>query len=187
MLGYDGPEDLAASVIDMGTQVFASEKRRQEYMDLMAAQGVVRDFEIQVRCKDGSAQWVSVNSRSAGGGEANPLHYEGAIESITERKKLEAQLRHAQKMESIGTLAGGVAHDFNNVLTTIMGYCSLIMMKAGDKHPFAGYVNQIMEAANRASALTHSLLAFSRKQAMEVKPVEVNETIRGVEKLFEGS
>ena len=99
-------------------------------------------------------------------------------------KRLEAQLRHAQKMESIGTLAGGVAHDFNNVLTTIMGYCSLIVMKAGDNYPFLGYVNQIMEAANRASSLTQSLLAFSRKQAMEAKAVEVNETIKGVEKLL---
>jgi PAS domain S-box-containing protein len=184
ILGYDDPKELAASVTDIGRQVFASERRRKEYMDLMATRGVVRDFETQVRCKDGSTQWVSVNSRSTGGDEGNPLYHEGTIESITERKQLETQLRHAQKMESIGTLAGGVAHDFNNVLTTVMGYCSLIMMKAGDKHPYAGYVNQIMEAANRASALTQSLLAFSRKQAWEVKPVDINETIRGVEKLL---
>ena len=145
---------------------------------------MVRDFEVQIQCRDGSVQWVSINARSAGGDEGSPLYYEGTIESVTERKKLEAQLRHAQKMESIGTLAGGVAHDFNNVLTTIMGYCSLIVMKAGDNHPFLGYVNQIMEAANRASSLTQSLLAFSRKQAMEAKPVEINETIKGVEKLL---
>ncbi len=184
ILGYDDPKELAASVTDMGRQVFASERRRKEYMDLMTTRGVVRDFETQVRCKDGSMEWVSVNSRHTGGNEGKPLYHEGTIESITERKKLETQLRHAQKMESIGTLAGGVAHDFNNVLTTVMGYCSLIMMKAGDKHPYAGYVNQIMEAANRASALTQSLLAFSRKQAWDVKPVEINETIRGVEKLL---
>jgi len=183
ILGYDDPKELVLSIVDVGKQVFGSERRRAEYMALMETAGEVRDFETQVRCKDGSMQWVSVNARSAGDGSGPPI-YEGAIESITERKKLEAQLRHAQRMESIGTLAGGVAHDFNNVLTTIMGYCSLIMMKAGDKHPYAGYVNQIMEAANRASALTQSLLAFSRKQAMEIKPVDINETIRGVEKLL---
>ncbi|OPY70192.1 MAG: Blue-light-activated protein [Syntrophorhabdaceae bacterium PtaU1.Bin034] len=114
----------------------------------------------------------------------NVLYHEGTLESITERKKLEAQLRHAQKMESIGTLAGGIAHDFNNILTTIMGYCSLITMKAGEKNPLLVYVNQIMEAANRASTLTQSLLAFSRRQTVEAKPVDVNESIRGVEKLF---
>jgi PAS domain S-box-containing protein len=183
ILGFEDPKELATLIIDMGKQIFASERRRAEYMSLMETAGEVHDFETQVRCKDGSMQWVSINGRSARDGN-NPVIYEGAIESITERKKLEAQLRHAQRMESIGTLAGGVAHDFNNVLTTIMGYCSLIMMKAGDKHPYAGYVNQIMEAANRASALTQSLLAFSRKQAMEIKPVDINETIRGVEKLL---
>jgi len=183
MLGFEDPKELATSIIDMGKQVFGSERRRAEYMSLMETAGEVHDFETQVRCKDGSMQWVSINARSAGDGNSPAIH-EGAIESITERKKLEAQLRHAQRMESIGTLAGGVAHDFNNVLTTIMGYCSLIMMKAGDKHPYAGYVNQIMEASNRASALTQSLLAFSRKQAMEIKPVDINETIRGVEKLL---
>lgn len=184
ILGYEDPEELVRSVVDMGTQVFASERRRAEYMSLMETAGEVRDFEVQVRCKDGSMQWVSVSARSARNNGVIPVVYEGTIESVTERKKLEAQLRHAQRMESIGTLAGGVAHDFNNVLTTIMGYCSLIIMKAGDKHPYAGYVNQIMEAANRASALTQSLLAFSRKQAMEIKPVDINETIRGVEKLL---
>jgi PAS domain S-box-containing protein len=184
ILGYDSPGDLAANVDDMGRQVFASERRRKEYMQMMATQGLVRDFEVQVQCRDGRVEWVTINGRSAGGDGGNPLYYEGTIESITERKKLEAQLRHAQKMESIGTLAGGVAHDFNNVLTTIMGYCSLMIMKAGDNHPFLGYVNQIMEAANRASTLTQSLLAFSRKQATEAKAVEVNETIKGVEKLL---
>ena len=183
ILGYDDPKELAASVIDMGTQVFASDRQWRQYLDLMEEREGVRDFEVQVRCRDGSVRWVSVNSRTTGD-EGNQRCYEGTIESTSERRKLEMQLRQAQKMESIGTLAGGVAHDFNNVLTTIMGYCSLIMMKGGDKHPYAGYVNQIMEAANRASTLTQSLLAFSRKQALEVKPVDINETIRGVEKLL---
>ncbi len=106
MLGYETPADMAARIIDMGRQVFASERRRKEYMHLLSTQGVVRDFEAQVQCRDGSVQWVTINGRSAGGDAGNPPYYEGTIESITERKKLEAQLRHAQKMESIGTLAG---------------------------------------------------------------------------------
>jgi PAS domain S-box-containing protein len=184
ILGYDSPAEMASSVSDMGKQVFTSERRRQEYANLMKAHGAVRDFEAQVQCRDGSVEWVTINSKRTEGGAGSPFYYEGTIESIAERKKLEAQLRHAQKMESIGTLAGGVAHDFNNVLTTIMGYCSLMLMKAGENHPFLGYINQIMEAANRASSLTQSLLAFSRKQAMETKAIEVNEAIKGVEKLL---
>ena len=183
MLGYETPTDLVTSIVDLREQVFATEKKQREFARLMATQGEVRDFEAQVKRKDGSVEWVSINARSAGS-EGCPRYYEGTIESVGERKKLEAQLRHAQKMESIGTLAGGVAHDFNNVLTAIMGYCSLMRMKAGDNHPFLGYVNQIMEAANRASTLTQSLLAFSRKQAMEAKAIDINETINGVGKLL---
>jgi PAS domain S-box-containing protein len=184
ILGYESPVDLISSITNMGAQVFASEKRYREYVHLMEIDGLVRDFEVQVHCKDGSMQWVSVNARTVADDEGYPLFYEGTVESITERKKLEAQLRHAQKMESIGTLAGGVAHDFNNILTTIMGYCSLIMMKAGKGNPALAYIDQIMEAANRASALTQSLLSFSRKQVSETKNVDVNETIKSVEKLL---
>jgi PAS domain S-box-containing protein len=184
ILGYDSPEDLLSSVSDFDKQVYVSERRRKEYGELIETQGMVRDFEAQVYLKDRSTHWVSVNARSVADGSGNQLYCEGTIESITERKKLEAQLRNAQKMESIGTLAGGVAHDFNNILTTIMGYCSLIMMKAGKGNPLLGYIDQIMEAANRASTLTHSLLSFSRKQLTETKIIDVNETIKGVEKLL---
>ncbi len=184
ILGYDSPQDLMATVTNMDGQIHVSEKRRREYNELLETKGLVRDFETQVSCKDGRLNWVSVNSRRVTDSRGNLLYDEGTMESITERKKLEAQLRNAQKMESIGTLAGGVAHDFNNILTTIMGYCSLIMMKAGKGNPLLGYVEQIMEAANRASTLTHSLLSFSRKQVTETKAIEVNENIRGVEKLL---
>jgi len=184
ILGYQSPEELIESVSDIGKQVYISERQRQQYAHLMETDGLARDFEAQVCCKDGSLEWVSLNARVVRNTEGDVLYYEGTMESITERKKLEAQLLHAQRMQSIGTLAGGVAHDFNNILTTIMGYCSLILMKAGPDNKLTGYVNQIMEAADRASALTQNLLAFSRKQAIETKTVDVNESIRVVEKLL---
>jgi PAS domain S-box-containing protein len=184
ILGYDSPKDLIDSGGSLDGQLFVGERRRKEYTELMETQGVVRDFETQVVCKDKSVRWVSVNSGRVSDDRGNILYHEGTIEDVTEQKKLEAQLRNAQRMESIGTLAGGVAHDFNNILTTIMGYCSLILMKSGKGNPLLGYVDQIMEAANRASTLTHSLLSFSRKQVSETKAIDVNETIKGVEKLL---
>ncbi len=183
MLGYDSVEDFINATADAGKRFFANQKRRKDYIHAMENHAYVRDFEAQVYCRDESMQWVSINARRAGD-EGGAVYYEGTIVSISERKKLEAQLRQAQKMESIGTLAGGVAHDFNNVLTTVMGYCSLIAMKAGENNPFMGYINQIMEAAGRASTLTQTLLAFSRKQAIEAKTIDINETIRSVEKLL---
>ncbi len=104
--------------------------------------------------------------------------------NVTERKRLEDQLRHAQKMEAIGLLAGGVAHDFNNILTAIVGYGNLLKMKTADDHPLRGYVDHILTSAGRAAGLTQSLLAFSRKQAIHPRPLDLNGTVRRVEKLL---
>ncbi len=103
---------------------------------------------------------------------------------ITEQRKLEDQLRQAQKMEAVGQLAGGVAHDFNNILTAIIGYAHLLKMSMEKDSPQLGKVESVLEAAQKAAALTHSLLAFSRKQAISIKPVDLNAVIRNEEKLL---
>jgi nitrogen-specific signal transduction histidine kinase len=104
---------------------------------------------------------------------------------ISERKHLEQQLRQSHKMEAVGLLAGGVAHDFNNILTAIIGYGSLAKMNLGAEDPVLTYVDQILLSSERAASLTNSLLAFSRKQIMHRKPVNVNEIIAGIGKLLE--
>ena len=103
---------------------------------------------------------------------------------ISERKRLEEQLRQSQKMESIGTLAGGISHDFNNILTAIIGYGSLFRMKMPDDDPLRHNVDQILASANRAASLTQGLLAYSRKQVLNPKPVDLNEIIRKMERLL---
>ncbi|HWR73667.1 MAG TPA: PAS domain S-box protein, partial [Nitrospirota bacterium] len=107
------------------------------------------------------------------------------VNNITEQKKLEDQLRHAQKMEAVGLLAGGVAHDFNNILTAIIGYGNLLEMRYPEDDPHRQYVDQILAAAARAANLTQSLLAFSRKQVINPRPLDVNEIIGRVEKLLQ--
>ncbi len=105
----------------------------------------------------------------------------GLIRDISERKMLEKQLLQAQKMESIGQLAGGVAHDFNNILTAIIGYACIAQMKMVKEDPIRESIDNILESANRAAELTHSLLAFSSKQVMNLQPMDLNEIIRQVE------
>lgn len=100
-----------------------------------------------------------------------------------EARKFEAQLRQAQKMETVGLLAGGIAHDFNNILTAMIGYGYLLRMKIPDD-PAVAYVDQVLSLCERAANLTRDLLAFSRQQSLNQKSLDLNETIRGVEKLL---
>jgi PAS domain S-box-containing protein len=104
---------------------------------------------------------------------------------ITQRKQLEEQLRQAQKMEAIGKLAGGIAHDFNNLLTAIMGYTELILvqMEPGNQH--RENLEEIRHAGKRASSLTQQLLAFSRKQVLKPKILNLNQVVKGMERMLE--
>jgi PAS domain S-box-containing protein len=105
-------------------------------------------------------------------------------QDITERKALEEQLRQAQKMEAIGQLAGGIAHDFNNLLTAVIGYSELAMAKLKSGDPLGLYIGQIRQAGDRAQALTHQLLAFSRKQVLQPKLLNLNSVVSGIESLL---
>ena len=103
---------------------------------------------------------------------------------ITGRKKLEAQLLHAQKMEGLGTLAGGVAHDFNNILSAIIGYSTIAAMKLPEDHQVRHDLEQILQAAERATVLTQSLLTFSRKQPVKMELLELNSVLAKFEKFL---
>ena len=95
-----------------------------------------------------------------------------------ERQLLHSQLLQSQKMESIGRLAGGVAHDFNNILTAILSYAELTLMKLAEGHPVRSHLVSIREASEKAATLTHQLLAFSRRQVLEMKAVDLNKVIK---------
>jgi len=103
---------------------------------------------------------------------------------ITEHRKLEDQLRQAQKMEAIGQLAGGVAHDFNNILSAIIGYGHLTLMKMQENDPVRHYIEQILQSSERATALTQSLLAFGRKQLVKKELIKLDSVIGNFEKFL---
>ncbi|MEJ2130686.1 MAG: response regulator, partial [Gammaproteobacteria bacterium] len=99
------------------------------------------------------------------------------LRDVSERERLEQDLWQARKMESIGRLAGGIAHDFNNLLSTIIGHADLVLVDMADADPMRESVSSIKEAGNRAAELTQQLLAFSRKQALETKPISIGEVV----------
>ena len=107
-----------------------------------------------------------------------------SFRDVTEHRKLEIQLRHSQKMEALGTLAGGVAHDFNNMLTAIIGFSSLIKMSMDITDPNMLSVNQVLSAAERATGLTQSLLAYSRKEPLNPCRYDLNQIVRKVVKFL---
>jgi signal transduction histidine kinase len=106
------------------------------------------------------------------------------VEERAERRQLEAQIIEAQKMEVIGQLAGGVAHDFNNILAVIMGYSDLMMQKLGVEGEFRGYLETIRAAAERAAGLTRQLLVFSRKQTVQLVVLDLNEVVTDLDKML---
>jgi PAS domain S-box-containing protein len=114
------------------------------------------------------------------------VRFVGSLMDITERKQLQDQVLRSQKMEAFGKLAGGVAHDFNNFLTTILGYSDLLLDELGMKGAKAQHVSEIRSAAKRASALTCQLLAFSRKQPLDNRVVDVNNLINNMERSLLG-
>jgi two-component system, cell cycle sensor histidine kinase and response regulator CckA len=142
----------------------------------------IDNSETAVKAKDGRHVAIIKSARRIPVGNREVIVEN--FQDITDRKHLEEQLRHAQKMDAIGQLAGGVAHDFNNILTAIIGYCNLLQMKIGDNESLGKYVNNIIYSAERAANLTHSLLAFSRKHVISPKAVMVNEIIDRAEKLL---
>jgi len=108
----------------------------------------------------------------------------GVIRDITERKNLQQQLQHAQKMEAFGTMAGGMAHDFNNILTAIIGYTTLVELNSSPDDPNRANLAQIQLAAGKAANLTRSLLAFSRKQPIKLVTFDLNNAIANLEKFL---
>lgn len=184
MYGYESPEDMIESVVDMAHQVYVDPADRKRFKEIIETRGYIEGFEAEHFRKDGSKIWSSMNARAIRDASGVTRYYETTAQDITERKHLESQLRQSQKMEAIGTLAGGIAHDFNNILTVLVGYGSLLKMQMEDDDRRKHYVNQMLTSSQKAANLTQSLLAFGRKQMMELKPCKVNTIIRGVEKLL---
>jgi two-component system, cell cycle sensor histidine kinase and response regulator CckA len=105
-------------------------------------------------------------------------------EGRADRRKLEEQLRHAQKMEAVGTLAAGVAHDFNNLLSVILGYTTLIYERLAEEDPLRPDLEEVTKAGQRATALVRQLLAFSRQQVLQPRNLDLNQVVLGAEKML---
>ncbi len=153
--------------------------------------GEAGSIDIRIVTKDKRVRWIRVHQRPVfsenepGGSESRRVErIYGAAQDITEQKELAEQLLQSRKMEAIGQLAGGVAHDFNNLLTVICGYGDLMLRVPGLGEAEREYAREILEAARRASQLTRQLLAFGRRQTLQMRTLSLNKVVGDLEKML---
>jgi len=142
------------------------------------------DIEHRIVRPDGSVRWVQERAQIVRDADGRALRMIGTVQDITERRLLEEQLRQSQKMEAIGRLAGGIAHDLNNALTAIAGYAELALGEVPAGHPARTDVEEIRRAAERAGSVTRQLLAFSRKRLLETRVFDLNDTVGDIGRLL---
>jgi signal transduction histidine kinase/GAF domain-containing protein/CheY-like chemotaxis protein len=166
--------------------VFAPEFRArvQQPLEACARQGTPCDFEAPLVAVGHRQTWVRVIGHAERDAAGAIVRVQGAYQDISDRRRMEEQLLQSQKMEAVGQLAGGVAHDFNNLLSVVLSYTHLIAgdLKQGD--PLGPHIDEIHKAGVRAAELTRQLLAFSRKQMLRPRVVDLNGVLAGLEKML---
>src|SRR6266404_8375560 len=170
ILGYDSASELAGRNL---ANLYADS---QEWFTLADHLKSLRKFEgliAELSCKNGSTVTVRFSGRAIRG-EKDTIFFDLFAEDVTEHRKLEQQLRQAQKMEAVGRLAGGIAHDFNNLLMVISGYSEFLLERIGPDPTLRGPAKEIASAAERATSLTRQLLSFSRKHMLAPKILDLN-------------
>jgi PAS domain S-box-containing protein len=173
MLGYSSTEELVGTHLG---GLYSDTQHWFELADFLAAAAPFNGLIVEWKRKDGTTTVVRVSGRTvSNGGRART--FELFAEDVTERRALEQQLRQSQKMEAIGRLAGGIAHDFNNLLMVISGYSEFLLDRLGPEPTLRGPAQEIASAAGRASSLTRQLLAFSRKQMLAPKILDLNAVV----------
>jgi len=149
-----------------------------------AVQGKECHVEYRIRRPDGTLRWIEDRSNIVGERDGETRRAVGVAKDITRQRQLEGQLQQAQKMEAVGQLAGGVAHDFNNVLTVVIGFSRLLLDRGNMPHDTIGPLTQIFNAGTRAANLTRQLLVFSRKQAVNRRAVDINKVAGDISEML---
>ncbi len=185
--GYTREDVVGKTTFDI--HLWQNLNDRQRMIDMLQHDGYVENMEAVFRMKDGSLRYGLASARLLRINQEDVIlsvarditHYKQAQ---AEQEKLQAQLQQAQKMESVGRLAGGVAHDFNNMLQSIIGHAEMALTKMAAADPVHDDLQEILKAARRSAELTRQLLAFARKQTVCPQVLDLNDTISGMLKML---
>jgi PAS domain S-box-containing protein len=173
MLGYSSAKDLLGTYLG---GLYADTQQWFELADRLRSAAPFNGLIAEWLRRDGTPTVVRVSGRTVSNGSKERT-FELFAEDVTERRALEQQLRQSQKMEAVGRLAGGIAHDFNNLLMVISGYSEFLLDRLGPEAALRGPAQEIASAAVRATSLTRQLLAFSRKQMLAPKILDLNDVV----------
>lgn len=179
MYGYKTPFELVSEFKTIH-QLVGSEEKGIELLGFLKDLEIIRNYEVEVRLDSDRRKWISISVRRVVDNSGGVICYEGVVQDVTEKKKVEMQLLFSQKMEAIGRLAGGIAHDFNNLLTSILGYTSLILMDPRCPDSCLEKVKRIESIARSATGITKGLLAYARGGKYNITAVKIGEVIRKV-------
>jgi two-component system cell cycle sensor histidine kinase/response regulator CckA len=159
------------------SDLYQNPDERKSFEGKIRQKGFIRNEELKLKRKDGNHIICSVSAVAIKDEKGEVHYYDGVVEDITERKQLEAQIQQAQKMKAIGTLAGGVAHDLNNILSGIVSYPELILMDLPDESPLIEPIKTIEESGKRAAAIVQDLLTLARRGVSVSEVVNLNDII----------
>ena len=182
MLGYESADALMKA--NLATDIYRYPAEYPKLNEMFLRDHSFKDVEVEWKRKDGALITVKCSGWPVKDETGAVVYLEVFAEDVTERRKLERQLRMAQKMEAVGRLSGGIAHDFNNLLGVIMGYSQVMKRSLGPGHASYEHAEEIEKASQRAVSLTRQLLAFSRQQVLEPTILNLNDLVSDMEKML---
>jgi len=173
MLGYDSSEELRQRNLERGE--FPPDYERSEFKRRIEQAGRIRGLDSAWKRKDGTTVFVRESARTVLDEEGNVLYYEGTVEDVTERKELERRLRRQDRLAAVGQMAGGIAHDFRNFLTSIILYAQIPLRKQGVTQDVRKALDTVVSEAQQAANLVQQILDFSRRSVMSTEVIDLSE------------
>ena len=172
-----GYSETEAMRLKISTQVYSDSKDRGRMIEVLRRNTTIQGYELSLVRRDGSTVPVRLSGSLARDAQTNVEYFAGYIEDMTQQSALEQQVRRVQKLEAVGRLAGGVAHDFNNILVVIKLSTELMLAQTTPDNPLSKSLLQVSNAADRAAELTRQMLALGRQQIMQVRVINVNSVV----------
>lgn len=181
MFGYETREEVMAR---SESDFYMNPADREGFIEKLLTHGSVKNEALELKKKDGTLLIGSVSAVAVPDEKGNTKYVDNIVEDITHARQLQAELQQAQKMESVGRLAGGVAHDFNNKLTTMLGYTELATGRLDPSDALYGDLKQVLEAGKQSTNIVRQLLAFARKQTISPEVMHLNDTVEQMLKML---